>query len=228
MWCFFFFNDTATTEIYTLSLHDALPICDDKRYRALRDECAGLSDSTFCLIPGLEFGFGSVHILGVGISSYFNPEDIGECLEGIGERNGLSVWAHPSLNDLDRMNPHLAQIDGVEVWSARYGSKYAPSVSLCSLIRNLKNIFAYAGVDAHREDQVHDLYLKMEVEKLEEGDILNELRAGRYSLNFAKFQIPATGELSFIQKIIFPVLLQGYKIMDRISDFITGDRKSVV
>src|SRR2546430_8057099 len=25
--CFFFFNDTATTEIYTLSLHDALPIC---------------------------------------------------------------------------------------------------------------------------------------------------------------------------------------------------------
>src|SRR3712207_6976081 len=26
MCCFFFFNDTATTEIYTLSLHDALPI----------------------------------------------------------------------------------------------------------------------------------------------------------------------------------------------------------
>src|SRR2546429_6881548 len=37
---FFFFNDTATTEIYTLSLHDALPICvcssadlHDKRLR---------------------------------------------------------------------------------------------------------------------------------------------------------------------------------------------------
>src|ERR1043166_10236924 len=26
---FFFFNDTATTEIYTLSLHDALPICQN-------------------------------------------------------------------------------------------------------------------------------------------------------------------------------------------------------
>src|SRR3989442_15923976 len=26
---FFFFNDTATTEIYTLSLHDALPILND-------------------------------------------------------------------------------------------------------------------------------------------------------------------------------------------------------
>src|SRR5256885_15475328 len=29
---FFFFNDTATTEIYTLSLHDALPICEAKKF----------------------------------------------------------------------------------------------------------------------------------------------------------------------------------------------------
>src|SRR5256885_5094956 len=29
MFLFFFFNDTATTEIYTLSLHDALPICHE-------------------------------------------------------------------------------------------------------------------------------------------------------------------------------------------------------
>src|SRR3712207_9200192 len=29
----FFFNDTATTEIYTLSLHDALPICPSSRAR---------------------------------------------------------------------------------------------------------------------------------------------------------------------------------------------------
>src|SRR5258707_9667773 len=30
-WLFFFFNDTATTEIYTLSLHDALPISPARR-----------------------------------------------------------------------------------------------------------------------------------------------------------------------------------------------------
>src|SRR2546430_13066746 len=32
---FFFFNDTATTEIYTLSLHDALPILDRQGRPAL-------------------------------------------------------------------------------------------------------------------------------------------------------------------------------------------------
>src|SRR5437764_13988165 len=33
----FFFNDTATTEIYTLSLHDALPICSAGRARNRSD-----------------------------------------------------------------------------------------------------------------------------------------------------------------------------------------------
>src|SRR2546430_3879878 len=38
---FFFFNDTATTEIYTLSLHDALPIClHERRQRIERPERA--------------------------------------------------------------------------------------------------------------------------------------------------------------------------------------------
>src|SRR2546427_5773209 len=35
--CIFFFNDTATTEIYTLSLHDALPIC----WRRWRSQASG-------------------------------------------------------------------------------------------------------------------------------------------------------------------------------------------
>src|SRR5256885_17145680 len=44
---FFFFNDTATTEIYTLSLHDALPIFQPRTLRrammiALLAACTGL------------------------------------------------------------------------------------------------------------------------------------------------------------------------------------------
>src|SRR3989442_4344742 len=37
---FFFFNDTATTEIYTLSLHDALPISGHTAYVGLTAEDA--------------------------------------------------------------------------------------------------------------------------------------------------------------------------------------------
>src|SRR2546427_13306138 len=39
---FFFFNDTATTEIYTLSLHDALPISGARgRLLGAAHECSG-------------------------------------------------------------------------------------------------------------------------------------------------------------------------------------------
>src|SRR5437660_7869753 len=37
---FFFFNDTATTEIYTLSLHDALPICSPSPAPSFSAYCA--------------------------------------------------------------------------------------------------------------------------------------------------------------------------------------------
>src|SRR5437016_14051164 len=45
---FFFFNDTATTEIYTLSLHDALPILMNCQSEA----CASRSSRAACASTG--------------------------------------------------------------------------------------------------------------------------------------------------------------------------------
>src|SRR5438309_10731690 len=39
----FFFNDPATTEIYTLSLHDALPICASVRVASPASRCRPLA-----------------------------------------------------------------------------------------------------------------------------------------------------------------------------------------
>src|SRR3712207_8631140 len=41
---FFFFNDTATTEIYTLSLHDALPIFHFRHAQVHQDQVRALPD----------------------------------------------------------------------------------------------------------------------------------------------------------------------------------------
>src|SRR6266850_3236970 len=57
---FFFFNDTATTEIYTLSLHDALPISGARRTDRRRCGCPDrrrpsahrLEGASPCLLPG--------------------------------------------------------------------------------------------------------------------------------------------------------------------------------
>src|SRR5258708_22226357 len=50
---FFFFNDTATTEIYTLSLHDALPISE-------RTDMATVPAPRLDLLRMREYAFGSV------------------------------------------------------------------------------------------------------------------------------------------------------------------------
>src|SRR2546430_16208821 len=50
---FFFFNDTATTEIYTLSLHDALPISPKQALELVQGMIsAGRSPSDLLGLPG--------------------------------------------------------------------------------------------------------------------------------------------------------------------------------
>src|SRR5258708_38485897 len=46
---FFFFNDTATTEIYTLSLHDALPISATFNYTVSVAQSAAIGSRTATL-----------------------------------------------------------------------------------------------------------------------------------------------------------------------------------
>src|SRR5437762_8660258 len=54
---FFFFNDTATTEIYTLSLHDALPICGRRRPFLI----IGMLGSCIGLVALVPFGRSEEH-----------------------------------------------------------------------------------------------------------------------------------------------------------------------
>ena len=62
---FFFFNDTATTEIYTLSLHDALPISE---YEKWRKKVRLASDFR-------EFIYTSVKVTPAEIISYYLSKD---------------------------------------------------------------------------------------------------------------------------------------------------------
>src|SRR5258708_13923024 len=51
---FFFFNDTATTEIYTLSLHDALPISNSRRSSPLARSRVGAASTPRLAPPDKE------------------------------------------------------------------------------------------------------------------------------------------------------------------------------
>src|SRR2546426_9436521 len=53
---FFFFNDTATTEIYTLSLHDALPISQGELGARLADRLGGEDADGLALVHHVHGG----------------------------------------------------------------------------------------------------------------------------------------------------------------------------
>src|SRR3712207_8802315 len=56
----FFFNDTATTEIYTLSLHDALPIFFGRiphSSRRMRWTSSGVTSKSAVQVGGIGFSF---------------------------------------------------------------------------------------------------------------------------------------------------------------------------
>src|SRR2546426_4378979 len=69
---FFFFNDTATTEIYTLSLHDALPISEKALKELTRGEgvdlaldCTGIAAARLAAVRSAKT-WGTVCFVGEG------------------------------------------------------------------------------------------------------------------------------------------------------------------
>ena len=60
---FFFFNDTATTEIYTLSLHDALPIA--RRRKCMLDRALPSSNTLTLATPSFTIGSRGLHCVDI-------------------------------------------------------------------------------------------------------------------------------------------------------------------
>jgi hypothetical protein len=183
-------------------------------YQSLRDDCEKVSDAVFLLIPGLEFAFGTIHLLGIGLERTIFASRPEECLRQIRDQEGLAVWAHPNLSDLLRWE-RWELLDGIEVWSARYGTKFAPSADLCRAVGAFETraarVFAYAGLDAHRREEIKPLFIELITGKLEEKDIISRLRGGNFSLRFGPFTVSSTGELTAWQMGVFPIIRAGYR-----------------
>src|SRR2546425_11426844 len=102
---FFFFNDTATTEIYTLSLHDALPISRAEAGRERRAEGRGYAETPSLYLPLVAsrivtnnlqvafgaFAFGITAGVGTAVVLVFNGLFFGAVL-GLFANYGLAGW----------------------------------------------------------------------------------------------------------------------------------------
>src|SRR5689334_24765697 len=105
----FFFNDTATTEIYTLSLHDALPICGhaliDPVMRIVR-EILRFDDQRVAFPVPDRFAVEGAHDdIGVGVLATVHvddPQAVHELADHVDRRRQLDHRDRPHAGHDDR------------------------------------------------------------------------------------------------------------------------------
>jgi len=154
-------------------------IIDMARMGEIVKECKALSDENFIIIPGLEFlTEDGMHILAYGIEEYFEERDTKKSIDKIHELGGLAVLAHVSIYDEIPVEK-LSEIDGVEVWNTVYDGWLAPKPRNLRVLEKIKGAKAFAGSDLHGEKHLGRMLVCVKAEKLDEKDILSELKKGK-------------------------------------------------
>src|SRR3712207_7251144 len=99
---FFFFNDTATTEIYTLSLHDALPICTLQRpswrrvtFSWWRDLLQSLFISTYA-VGGMALG-AALHLRSEEHTSELQSRQYLVCRLLLEKKKKIEIISYPTI-----------------------------------------------------------------------------------------------------------------------------------
>ncbi len=157
---------------------------DSARFAEYRAECARLSDAAVTLIPGLEFrfeGYTGLHLLALGLTRWIAPAKPAEFIDQTRGVAGLTIAAHPVLFKYVAPDEVLAGIDAIEVWNAKYNTRYLPDPKAIRLLHEVRrarpSVVGTVGLDQH--DAANDRRSRVVVDA-SAADPLAELRAGRF------------------------------------------------
>lgn len=198
---------------------------DAEKVAAYVDECAALSDSTFCFIPGLEYPCCErMHIVGYGATRLADTMDPAAVIRHIDACGGVSVIAHPKDSHFD----WIASLDelprGLEVWNSKYDGRYAPRAGTFGLLARLQarrpDLRAFYGQDLHWRTQYRGLMVQVQAPTLSRDSVLGALRAGAFEGEKDGVRLPADGVLP-------PAVLREMERGHRRSDRLRAMLKSV-
>ncbi len=202
----------ASAGMHFAAVSDHAEVFDAERMKKYVALCESLSSSSFAVIPGLEFSLhgGDLHILGYGITERVRFQNMEQLVDAIHDAGGIAVLAHPPLGSINLIGSIRNKLDGIEVWNGRYDGIHVPRVDSFRLLRRVRlwntKAVAYCGIDLHRISQVRrPVYVVADAPELESRSILNSLQSGRFTLHGSNFEIPSTGNLSFVQELSIAV-----------------------
>ncbi|HTA74112.1 MAG TPA: PHP domain-containing protein [Gemmatimonadaceae bacterium] len=157
---------------------------DSHRFAEYRAECAENSDARVTLIPGLEFrfeGYTGLHLLALGLTRWIEPAKPADFIAGTRGAAALTIAAHPVLFKYQMPDEVRAGIDAIEVWNAKYNTRYLPDPRAIRLLHEVRrtrpDVVATVGLDQH--DAANDRRTRVIVHD-EAADPLLQIRNGRF------------------------------------------------
>lgn len=150
----------------------------------LCEACRTLSGPGMVLLPGIEFATErGTHILGIGIWSFFVETDPLKIVQGIHQRGGVAILAHPDNSEFERDAAFLEGLDGVEVWNAVHDGPFAPSTqnieAFLTIRRANPRVLPHGGADFHTPGHYRGMHLEIEGAEGPE-EIISALKNGKY------------------------------------------------
>lgn len=174
-----------------------------EKFEELLKECQLISSDKFLIIPGFEIEFKEgYHLLVYNVKNFFgNRPSLKEVVESPADKDCLLILAHSSQFFKRPPQEILDKVDGLEVWNARYDSRFAPNLKSLKWID--KNLVAFIGSDAHGYFGLKKLWAELEIEKFEEREIINCLKRGQFKVSNGLFSIDLKEPLNFFQYFFF-------------------------
>src|SRR5262245_50531957 len=107
---------------------------DSNKMQKFVRHCEDLAKEPCRLVPGLEFPVrGGFHLLGLSLRVFEPVVEPLAAVRFIHEQGGLAVLAHPARYKGTWPDAAmLAELDGIEVWNARYDGRFVPSERVLS------------------------------------------------------------------------------------------------
>jgi hypothetical protein len=166
-------------------------------------ECAGLSDDSFLVVPGLECEAvpDHVHVLAYGVRALIDTDEPAVMVRSIRKHGGLAVLAHPHWRDGFAHGESVVDLlHGWEVWNGKADGSWSPraeSIERYTRQRTRRpHLLPLAGADLHRLESYPDITLEVQCDRRNVGGLMAALASGTFRAVGRGFAFRADGPVS--------------------------------